>query len=100
MSNPVPPVRPLRTLAGAPIPPSLRAPSFTPRRREAYTIERYPTVDNGVLLIGYDGRGEVMVELRVSARRFNERMIDRMRRWMKANDDSGHAPTPPVSLLK
>lgn len=98
MSNPVPPVRPMRAFVGAPVPRSLQAPTTAPRRRQPYTIERYPTIDNGVLLVGYDARGEVMVELRVSARRFNDRMIDRMRRWMKANDD--HVPTPPVSLLK
>lgn len=96
MPNPVPPLRP--TPLAASVPPSLRAPNFTPRRRAPYTIERYPTIDNGVLLIGYDGRGEVMVELRLSARRFNERTVDKMRRWMKANDD--HDPTPPVSLVK
>lgn len=77
----------------APMPASFRLasrPVFSPpppRRREPYTVERFPTIEGGVLLIGYDGRGEVMLELRVSRHRFNERMIPRMRQWMMRNDD-------------
>lgn len=57
------------------------------RKREPYTVERYPCVQGGILLVGYDGRGEVVLELRVPATRFSDRMLDKMRRWLKANDD-------------
>lgn len=66
------------------------------RKRDPYAVERFPSVNGGVLLVGYDGRGEVMIELRVSAARYSERMVDKMRRWVQANDD---AP-PPIGLVR
>lgn len=65
------------------------------KRREPYAIERYPAIQGGVLLIGYDGRGEVMIELRVPATRYSDTMVDRMRRWMKRNDE----PPTPMALI-
>jgi hypothetical protein len=68
--------------------------------RAPYAIERFPAIDGGVLLIAYDGRGDVLAELRIPASRFSERMLERMRRWMKASDEHDEPPITPVSLVK
>lgn len=59
----------------------------TTAKREPYAIERHPTIDGAVLIVGFDGRGDVMLEVRISASRFSEGMIEKMRRWLKAHDD-------------
>ena len=56
---------------------------------DPYEVKRFPAVRGGVLLVGYDGRGDVMLELRIPARQFTARMVDRMRRWLREHDDTG-----------
>lgn len=57
---------------------------------QPHTVEMFPSVRGSVLLVGYDGAGEVMVEFRVPQRRYSARMADRLARWIRENDD-----TPP-----
>lgn len=66
------------------------------RRRDPYAIERFPSVNGAILLVGYDGRGEVMLELRIPATKYSERTVDKMRRWLKVNDE---AP-PPLGIVR
>lgn len=75
------------------------APAMPPerpaRRKAPYTVERFPSVQGSILLVGYDGRGEVMVELRLPEAKVTPRTAARMRRWLIENDD---AP-PPLALV-
>lgn len=65
-----------------------------PRLRGApYTVDLVPSLRGTVTLIGYDGRGEVMVEFRVPSKRYSRKMADRLVRWMRENDDSRPALT-------
>lgn len=66
-------------------------------KRDPYTIERHPTVD-GVLLIGFDGRGDPMVELRVSARLYSDRMVESMRQWMR--EHNADLASGPVEIVR
>lgn len=74
---------------------SNRPAATSTRRRPPYAVERHPATAGSILLIGFDGRGDVMVELRLPVSRFSAGTIDRMRRWMMQNDDA----TPPVTLV-
>lgn len=70
------------------------------RRREPYTVERYPGLGDTVVLVGYDGRGELYVETRMPANRFTPQTMERMRRWIMKHD-ANDAPSPtPLSLVE
>jgi hypothetical protein len=68
--------------SAAPAPTPVRP----PMRGEPYAVERYAGVNGSVNLIGRDGRGEIMLELRVSERKVNRRMIGQMIGWLKKHD--------------
>lgn len=65
------------------------------RRRDAYSIERFPAVAGGVHLVGYDGHGGVMVEVRLPAHQYTEDTMEEMRAWMMRNDKT----RPDLSVL-
>jgi hypothetical protein len=67
--------------------PQSAPPTRPPIHGEPYAIEQYAGVNGSVNLIGRDGRGEIMFEFRVSARRVNRRMLAQMVNWCKSHDD-------------
>lgn len=65
-----------------------------PERGEPYAVEKYRGVNNTIVLVGRDGRGEIMLEMRMPATMYSVRMVGRLVRSLKAHD-----PSPSLSLV-
>lgn len=52
-----------------------------------HDVEILPSVRGSVVLIGYDRSGDVMVEFRMPRSRLTQRIVDRLARWVRDNDD-------------
>lgn len=59
-----------------------------PLHGDPYTVRRFPCARGQVLLIGYDAHGEVMLEFRIPERKYTRRLVERMERWLRDNDDA------------
>lgn len=59
-----------------------------PLHGDPYSVRRVPCGKGMVLLIGYDGRGDVMLEFRIPERKYTKRLVQRMERWLRENDDA------------
>ena len=81
-----PPARPEPQRAALPAPATPAPDPLRGPRAEPYSVRRVPSV-GGVKLIGHDGRGFPMVELRIPAQKFKRSMVLRMQQWLRDNDD-------------
>lgn len=86
-------------------------PTMTPRTharrsaplKEPYSIEQYPTISGGVVLVGYDGSGRLKAEVRVED--VTDEDLDdlsvRIRNWIMSHDrQRGTRTIPPFMLIK
>jgi hypothetical protein len=83
----------LRSFGTIPVPPMNRRPNDD-ERHEPYSVEQYPATPGTALLVGYDGRGEYMLELRLPEQRVTARSVEGFRSWMREND------SPPLAIVR
>lgn len=92
-------------------PPNPATPTMTTRPharrsaplKEAYSVEQYPAISGGVVLIGYDGAGRLKAEVRVED--VSDEDLDdlavRVRNWIMTHDRRrGTRTLAPFMLIK
>lgn len=61
-----------------------------PLRGTPYTVYRLPSVKGSVLLIGYDGHGDAMLEFRIPERLYTHALVKKMERTLRDYDPGPH----------
>ncbi len=57
------------------------------REPSSYEVRLRGGVGDTVFVVGHDRNGEPMIELRVKRRHLSAKVVDRMGRWCRENDD-------------
>lgn len=63
---------------------------LTPLRGTPYTVYRCPSIRGSLLLIGYDGHGDVMLEFRIPERLYSKQLVRKMERTLREYDPGPH----------
>jgi len=72
----------------------------TAEHHEPYSVEQFPAFRGEVHLVGYDGNGEVMIEVRLAPRHMSRELVGRLQDWMQEQDSASPGLRSRVSLVR